>query len=239
MQKTAGGGNGKEAVGKPSECGTSRNADKKRKRKSEGGSSESYEAGNGSELSNASEEELEEVDPYLLYYPLPEFSDFAKDRAENCFAANQVWAIYDSCNIMPRKYVRIKKVYSHRFKIQFTWLLPDPDEESEKNWFGVDLCLLLVEEHQPPYQYEYVDVLTGFKENVGIGVAYLGKVEGFVSVFQRIAQNGVLLFNIAPGELYRFSHRIPSFRMIGKERVGVPEGSFELDPASLPINDRI
>ncbi|KAI9185297.1 hypothetical protein LWI28_005957 [Acer negundo] len=40
---------------------------------------------------------------------------------------------------MPRKYVRIKKVYSHRSKIQFTWLLPDPDEESEKNWFGVDL----------------------------------------------------------------------------------------------------
>ncbi|KAK4851362.1 hypothetical protein QYF36_014507 [Acer negundo] len=45
----AGGGNRKEAVGKPSECGTSRNADKKRKRMPNGESSESYEADNGDE----------------------------------------------------------------------------------------------------------------------------------------------------------------------------------------------
>ncbi|KAK2640694.1 hypothetical protein Ddye_028489 [Dipteronia dyeriana] len=94
------------------------------------------------------------------------------------------------------------------------------------------------EEHQPPYQYEFVEVLTDFKANVGVGVAYLGKVKGFVGVFQRIARNGVLSFNIAPGELYRFSHRIPCFRMAGRERDGVPKGSFELDPASLPTNDR-
>ncbi|KAK4849866.1 hypothetical protein QYF36_001524 [Acer negundo] len=335
--------NGKEGVGKPkpdggkpSECGTSRNADKKRKIMSEGESSGSHESGNGDEdvdvdlaaqnfclntghptrrysgqkqnvsylerdfvnppkwsngskPSNASEEVVKELDPELLKYPDPDFSDFDKDRAESCFAVNQVWAIYDTCDGMPRYYARIKKVFSPGFKLQITWLDPVPDDEGENHWRDVDLpvacgkfkngstegyedirmfshqvsfirgagrnpCLIYPkrgvtwalfrdwdikwsdnpEEHQPPYQYEFVEVLTDFKSNVGIGVAYLGKVKGFVGVFQRIAKNGVLSFNIAPGELYRFSHRIPSFRMTGKERDGVPEGSFELDPASLP-----
>ncbi|KAK4850613.1 hypothetical protein QYF36_008302 [Acer negundo] len=74
------------------------------------------------------------------------------------------------------------------------------------------ICLLLVEEHQPPYRYEFVEVLSYLKSSVGVGVA--------------------------PGEVYRFSHRIPSIRMTGKERDGVPEGSFELDPASLPTNNQ-
>ncbi|KAK2640700.1 hypothetical protein Ddye_028495 [Dipteronia dyeriana] len=324
---TEGVGKPKPDGGKPREFGTSRSADKKRKRKSEGESSESYEDedglntghptrrssrqkhnvsysenkneeddfvnppnwSNGSKPSDASEEEVKELDPELLKYPDPEFSDFDKDRAESCFAVNQVWAIYDTCDGMPRYYARIKKVFSPGFKLQITWLEPDPDDEGENDWCDVDLpvacgkftngksegnedllmfshqvsfirgagrnsCLIYPkrgetwalfrdwdikwsdnpEEHQPPYEYDFVEVLTDFKANVGIGVAYLGKVKGFVGVFQRIAKNGVLSFNIVPGELYRFSHRIPSFRMTGKERDGVPEGSFELDPASLP-----
>ncbi|TXG65758.1 hypothetical protein EZV62_007033 [Acer yangbiense] len=293
--------NGREGVGKPkpdggkpSECGTSRNADKKRKIMSEGESSGSYEAGNGDEdvdvdLAAQNFEEVKELDPELHKYPDPEFSDFDKDRAESCFAVNQVWAIYDLHDGMPRYHARIKKVFSPGFKLQITWLEPDPDDDGENDWCDVDLpvacgkftngisegnedllmfshqvsfirdagrnsCLIYPnrgetwalfrdwdikwsdnpEDHQPPYQYEFVEVLTDFTANVGIGVAYLGKVKRFVSVFQRIAKNGVLSFNIAPGELYRFSHRIPSFRMTGKERDGVPEGSFELDPASLP-----
>ncbi|KAL5768383.1 hypothetical protein ACOSP7_014935 [Xanthoceras sorbifolium] len=345
--------NGKEGVGKPkpdggkpTEWGTSRNSDKKRKRKSDGESSESYDAGNGDEddpahdfglntghptrrssrqkqnvfynenknedddfvspakrsnggkPSDASEEEVKEASsgeckakPEILEYPDPEFSDFDKDKEENCFAVNQVWAIYDTCDGMPRYYARIKKVFSPSFKLQITWLEPDPDDESENDWCDVDLpvacgkfmngssegtedrlmfshqisCIrgagrssYLIypkkgetwalfrdwdmkwssdpEKHKPPYRYEFVEVVTDFKENEGIGVAYLGRVKGFVSVFQRIAKNGVVSFHVAPGELYRFSHRCPSFRMTGKEKDGVPEGSFELDPASLPTN---
>ncbi|KAK1582080.1 hypothetical protein Q3G72_011654 [Acer saccharum] len=334
-------GKPKPDEGKPSECGTSRNADKKRKIMSEGESSGSYEAGNGDEdedvdlaaqnfglitghptrrysgqkqnvpycerksedsdfvnppkwsngskLSTASEEEVKELDLELIKYPNPDFSDFDKDRAESCFAVNQVWATYDACDAMPRCYARIKKVFSPGFKLQITWLEPDPDDDGENDWCNVELpvacgkftngisegnedllifshqvsfirdagrnsCLIYPkrgetwalfrdwdikwsdnpEEHQPPYQYEFVEVLTDFTANVGIVVAYLGKVKGFVGVFQRIAKKGVLSFHIAPGELYRFSHRIPSFRMTGKERDGVPEGSFVLDPASLP-----
>uniref|UniRef100_M1DT74 DNAJ heat shock N-terminal domain-containing protein n=1 Tax=Solanum tuberosum TaxID=4113 RepID=M1DT74_SOLTU len=35
--------------------------------------------------------------------------------------------------------------------------------------------------------------------------------------------------------MFRFSHRIPSIKMTGMERDDVLEGSFELDPTSLPI----
>jgi hypothetical protein len=32
----------------------------------------------------------------------------------------------------------------------------------------------------------------------------------------------------------KFSHQIPSYKMSGDEREGVPSGCFELDPAALP-----
>ncbi|XVF56927.1 hypothetical protein PTKIN_Ptkin06aG0159900 [Pterospermum kingtungense] len=229
--------------------------------------------------------------PQVLEYPEPEFSDFEMQRAENCFAVNQVWAIYDTLDGMPRFYARIMKVFNPGFKVRITWLEPDPLEENERNWFDKDLpvscgkyrngssqvCVdhpmfshqiasikglgkgsSLVypqkgetwalfkdwdvewasepEKHKPPYQYDFVEVLTDFDEEAGIGVAHLGKVKGFVSIFQQTERDGVISFQMSSRELYRFSHRIPSFRMTGKEREGVPVGSFELDPAALPTN---
>ncbi|XP_021283227.1 uncharacterized protein LOC110415816 [Herrania umbratica] len=227
--------------------------------------------------------------PQVLEYPDPEFSDFEKHRAENCFAVNQVWAIYDTLDGMPRFYARVKKVFTPGFKLRITWLEPNPDEENQQNWVDLDLpvscgkycngssegcvdrlmfshridpiksfgkCSFLVypqkgetwalyrdwdvkwasepEKHKPPYQYDFVEVLTDFDEEIGIGVAHLGKVKGFVSIFRQTERDGVISFQVSPRELYRFSHRIPSCRMTGKEREGVPVGSFELDPASLP-----
>ncbi|XP_024038959.1 uncharacterized protein LOC18043048 isoform X2 [Citrus clementina] len=223
--------------------------------------------------------------PAIIEYPDPDFNDFDKIREENCFAVNQTWAIYDPCDGMPRFYARIKKVFSPHFRLQITWLEPNPDDESEKAWCDVELpigCGKFIngktedtedrlmfshqissirsvgrrsfltypkggetwaifsdwdikwgrdpEKHGPPYQYEFVEVLTDFDENVGIGVAYLSKVNGFVSLFKQTAHHGV----IPPAHMYRFSHQIPSYRMTGKEREEVPVGSFELDPASLP-----
>ncbi|KAH0782934.1 hypothetical protein KY290_002532 [Solanum tuberosum] len=43
-------------------------------------------------------------------------------------------------------------------------------------------------------------------------------------------------YNVNPKELYKFPHRIPSFKMTGNERKGVPTGSFELNPYALPLN---
>ncbi|XVF42546.1 hypothetical protein PTKIN_Ptkin01aG0372100 [Pterospermum kingtungense] len=229
--------------------------------------------------------------PQVVEYPDPEFNDFEKQRAENCFCVDQVWAIYDTLDGMPRFYARVKKVFNPGFKLRITWLEPDPDEETEQNWVDLDMpvscgkycngssevCVDRLmfshrvdsikgfgkrfflmypqkgetwalfrnwdvkwtsepEKHKPPYQFDFVEVLTDFDGEIGIGVAYLGKVKGFVSIFQQIERDGVISFQVSSCELYRFSHRIPSFRMTGNEREGVPVGSFELDPASLPTN---
>ncbi|XP_022721925.1 uncharacterized protein LOC111279228 [Durio zibethinus] len=84
------------------------------------------------------------------------------------------------------------------------------------------------------YEYEFVEILSEDAEGVGIHVAYLTKVKGFVSVFCQLSKDGVDTFLIPPSELFRFSHRVPSFVLSGKEGKGLPKGSFELDPASLP-----
>ncbi|RDX79090.1 DnaJ-like subfamily B member 12, partial [Mucuna pruriens] len=219
--------------------------------------------------------------------PDPDFSDFERDKAEDCFAVNQFWAIFDNTDSMPRFYALVKKVYSP-FKLQITWLEPDSDDQGEIDWHKAGLpvacgkfklghsqrttdrfmfshqmhCIKGSEtgtylvypkkgetwaifrhwdigwssnpEKQSEYQFEYVEVLSDFDENVGIKVTYLGQLKGFVSLFQQTVLNGISLFCIPPNELYRFSHRIPSYKMTGAEREDVPRGSFELDPAGLP-----
>ncbi|KAI3443613.1 hypothetical protein Pfo_000278 [Paulownia fortunei] len=91
-------------------------------------------------------------------------------------------------------------------------------------------------ENHKEFKYEIVEVLSDFVAGTGIEVGYLDKVTGFVSLFQRATQCETNSFLIGPNELYKFSHRVPCFKMTGSEREGVPLGSFELDPASLPLN---
>ncbi|CAE5966180.1 unnamed protein product [Arabidopsis arenosa] len=89
-------------------------------------------------------------------------------------------------------------------------------------------------QHKPPYRYDFVEVLVNYDDCLGVGVAYLGKVQGFASVYKQAGQHGVISFMITPEEMQRFSHRVPSFRLNGEEKEGVPDGSFELDPAAIP-----
>lgn len=84
------------------------------------------------------------------------------------------------------------------------------------------------------YKFEVVEVLSDYDKETGLKVARLVKLKGFVSLFHRTRNKEKDSFQILPGELLRFSHRIPSYRMTGKERADVPKGSYELDPASLP-----
>ncbi|XP_055820237.1 uncharacterized protein LOC129889110 [Solanum dulcamara] len=102
-----------------------------------------------------------------------------------------------------------------------------------KNW---DIGWSSNPEKHGKYKYEIVEVLSDFVKGVGIKVNYLDKVSGFVSLFHPTSQTKVGSFLVKPNELYKFSHQIPSFRMTGTEKEGVPVGSFELDPASLPLN---
>ncbi|KAG4945824.1 hypothetical protein JHK87_041831 [Glycine soja] len=101
-----------------------------------------------------------------------------------------------------------------------------------KNW---DIKWHMDAESHRQYEYEFVEILSDYVEGVGVVVLYLAKLKGFVSLFSRM-EGGNCTFQIPSTELFRFSHRVPSFKMTGQERVGVPVGSYELDPVSLPMN---
>ncbi|RHN80717.1 putative DnaJ domain-containing protein [Medicago truncatula] len=227
--------------------------------------------------------------PETIVCPDPDFNNFEKDKADDCFAVNQLWAIYDTTDAMPRFYALVKKV-TFPFKLQITWLEADPDEDSEVHWYNADLPIACGKfklansqkttdrgmfSHQIQFikgnekdsylvlpkkgetwaifrnwdinwssnpenylkrEFAYVEILSDYTENLGIQVAYLGKVKGFTSLFEKTGKNGdnTFTFSIPPNQTYRFSHQIPSFRMSGDEREGVPRGCFEFDPAALP-----
>jgi curved DNA-binding protein CbpA len=99
-----------------------------------------------------------------------------------------------------------------------------------KNW---DVKWSSDPENHKVFELEIVEVISNFNDSEGDGirVCYLEKVKGFLSLFKNAE---ISSFLILPSEFFRFSHKIPSFKMNGTERHGVPNGSFELDPASLP-----
>ncbi|XP_077239888.1 uncharacterized protein LOC143880791 [Tasmannia lanceolata] len=84
------------------------------------------------------------------------------------------------------------------------------------------------------YEYEYVQVLSDYAEDTGVKIVHLVKVSGFVSLFQCKANKELNSVQVSSTELFRFSHMIPYYRMTGQEREDILNGSFELDPASLP-----
>lgn len=72
-------------------------------------------------------------------YPDPEFYDFDKDRDQSKFAVNQIWAVYDDDDGMPRYYALIQKVFSPCFKLQYVWLESNPTSTAEKVWVKAGL----------------------------------------------------------------------------------------------------
>ncbi|KAL9277875.1 hypothetical protein ACSQ67_024887 [Phaseolus vulgaris] len=227
--------------------------------------------------------------PNVYVFPDAEFGDYDKDKRKECFAAGQIWAVYDTAEGMPRFYALIRKVLSPGFKLQITWFESHPDWKDEIKWVNEELpvaCgkyklgdtdvtedhlmfshLVLCEKvsrttfkvyprkgetwalfknwdikwymdvksHQR-YEYEFVEILTDYDEDEGVYVVYLTKLKGFVSLFLQSIKEAKKSFQIPPLELFRFSHRVPSFKMTGEERAGVPTGSYELDPGALPVN---
>ncbi|KAF9677961.1 hypothetical protein SADUNF_Sadunf08G0162400 [Salix dunnii] len=153
-----------------------------------------------------------------------------------CFSGGLVWVVYDTLDAMPRFYARIKKVLSPGFNLCITWLEAHPDDQDEIEWVKKGLpvaCGMFIygksqytdkrlifshpidleedaDTHQK-YDYEFVEILSQYAEGDGAHVAFLGRVKGFVSLFVELERKGWTC----------------------KER-GVPKGSFELDPASLP-----
>ncbi|KAL6888601.1 hypothetical protein ACP4OV_009627 [Aristida adscensionis] len=72
-------------------------------------------------------------------YPDPEFYDFDKDRNADRFTADQIWALYDDTDGMPRYYAKIMRVDATNFTVQFTWLEHDAATEEEDKWTDNEL----------------------------------------------------------------------------------------------------
>ncbi|CAN8260389.1 unnamed protein product [Cochlearia groenlandica] len=226
------------------------------------------------EISESLEEEYD--DKLDIHCPDSEFHDFKKSMST--FLVDEIWALYDPLDQMPRLYAKIKRIVEPGLTLEVTWLesrdvasvpvacgrfrygltriIASPLVFSHlmqpiirrNSFFTVIPCIGETwalfrdwnkswinnpEQHKPPYRYDLVEVLFSFDDQQGVGVAYLGKVKGFVSVFERAVQRGVVKCMIKPEELHKFSHRVPSFRMNGDEKEGVPADSFELDSAAI------
>lgn len=236
--------------------------------------------------SNSDSEDNSE--PVYINCPDSEFSNFDKDKEEHCFAADQIWACYDTIDGMPRFYAIIKKVYSSGFKLKITWLEADPENRLEKKWAEEGLPVAcgrfkrgdteetgdrLMFSHKitfdkgnkrysfviypkkgeiwalfkdwdikwssdpeshMKYKFDIVEILSDYDKENGVTVAFMVKVEGFVSLFQKTSRARLAEHRIPSSELLRFSHRVPSQKLTGMERPDIPVGSYELDNASLP-----
>ncbi|KAK8954766.1 hypothetical protein KSP39_PZI002746 [Platanthera zijinensis] len=72
-------------------------------------------------------------------YPDPEFNNFDTYRDQSKFAVNQIWAVYDDDDGMPRYYALIQKVFAPGFKLKYTWLEYNPTSLAEKSWAKAQL----------------------------------------------------------------------------------------------------
>ncbi|CAH8381422.1 unnamed protein product [Eruca vesicaria subsp. sativa] len=87
------------------------------------------------------------------------------------------------------------------------------------------------------YEYDFVETLSDYSDGAGgVFVRFLHKAKGFASVFFRMGTGEADTFHISTHSLYRFSHRIPSFKLNGIKGKGVPKCAYELDQAALPEN---
>ncbi|KAJ8773542.1 hypothetical protein K2173_005788 [Erythroxylum novogranatense] len=78
------------------------------------------------------------LESMIIDVPDPDFHDFDKDRTERCFGENQVWAVYDDDDGMPRYYAMIHNVISlNPFKMRISWLNSKTNNElGPLNWVG-------------------------------------------------------------------------------------------------------
>lgn len=93
-----------------------------------------------------------------------------------------------------------------------------------------DVCAL--HRNDQKHKYEIVEV-DEYDEETGITVTPLIKVADFKTIFHRHInpkETRVVLEN----EIFRFSHKIPSYLLTGHESPNAPKGCRELDPAAIP-----
>lgn len=216
----------------------------------------------------------------------PDFHVFDNDRTEKDIASNQIWAIYEEHDGMPRRYGQILEVTSSPFSVVMRWLVPVLSKQS-KAWVaftgmalscgdfqlgkrrvvhnvkifshmmavngGTESVNILPKQHDvwALYQtsdnkwpdvnkdggkqtwFDIVEVMGDFSDLEGVAVVPLSKVPGFRTLFQRSSSPSNAY---CTKDLFRFSHKIPAFRLAGNEASGLPKQCLELDPASVPLD---
>ncbi|KAJ1410869.1 hypothetical protein SESBI_21678 [Sesbania bispinosa] len=226
--------------------------------------------------------------PVSITVPDPDFHDFDKDRAEECFKPKQIWALYDEEDGMPRLYCLIREVISvSPFKIHISYLNSKTDSEfGLVNWLdsgftkslgnfrawnsdvvdqvnifshvlsqekaGRGGCVRIyprsgdiwaVYRNWSPewnrstpdkvrHQYEMVEVLDDYSEELGVCVTPLIKLAGFKTVYTRNTDKSAIKW-IPRREMLRFSHQVPSW-LLKEEASNLPERCWDLDPAATP-----
>ncbi|BAF12232.1 uncharacterized protein [Oryza sativa Japonica Group] len=85
---------------------------------------------------NSTDADDENDDPLSYNVPDPDFHDFDKDRTEECFQSDQIWATYDDEDGMPRYYAFIQKVLSlEPFQLKISFLTSRTNSEfGSLNW---------------------------------------------------------------------------------------------------------
>ncbi|XP_078156787.1 uncharacterized protein LOC144552671 isoform X2 [Carex rostrata] len=98
------------------------------------------------------------------------FCNFDKLKDVSKFTANQIWALYDSLDRMPRLYARICDVYNEpSFKIKYTWLVHDPVNKAEAMRSGAKFTggcgnYTLGETEMTEYRYMFSHMVLSEKE---------------------------------------------------------------------------
>ncbi|TVU24976.1 hypothetical protein EJB05_27448, partial [Eragrostis curvula] len=67
-------------------------------------------------------------------YECPDFFDFGELRGVNSIAVNQIWAMYDDHDFMPRVYAQINSVNASNHEVQVTWLVRNTTNEHDVKW---------------------------------------------------------------------------------------------------------
>ncbi|PWA54643.1 DnaJ domain-containing protein [Artemisia annua] len=82
------------------------------------------------------------------------------------------------------------------------------------------------------HQYEMVEILEDYSEELGIRVTPLVKLNGYKTVYQRDEKKNGTRW-IPRREMVRFSHQVPSCLLKG-QGLNLPDGCWDLDPAATP-----
>uniref|UniRef100_A0A0D3HN87 J domain-containing protein n=1 Tax=Oryza barthii TaxID=65489 RepID=A0A0D3HN87_9ORYZ len=75
----------------------------------------------------------------VIAYHYPDFCDIGKFRDINRIEVDQIWALYDDHDFIPRVYARIDHIDISNLKVQFTWLEHKAMNAQEAKWSDEEL----------------------------------------------------------------------------------------------------